>query len=46
MSISNRISSGLAAVAVSFLLCGGAAMAQGMGSPHRPGWIIPRAPNQ
>ncbi len=43
MSISNRISSGLAAVAVSFLLCGGAAMAQGMGQPAQTGLDNPQS---
>jgi len=44
MSFSNRISSRLAAVAISFLLCGGVAMAQGMGQPSQTGLNNPQSP--
>jgi len=44
MSLPNRISSGLAAVAVTFLLCGGVAMAQGMGQPSQSGLNNPQSP--
>jgi putative membrane protein len=43
MSFSNRISSRLAAVAVTFMLCGGVAMAQGMGQPAQTGLDNPQS---
>jgi putative membrane protein len=43
MSLSNRIPSRLAAAAVTFLLCGGAAMAQGMGQPSQTGLNNPQS---